>query len=267
MGHPLNRDQAREIRAKLTAGATADDLLAASCEPLVANPVPGVDESLAAVIDHTLLKPECTLAQFTQLCQEALDYRFGAVCVPTAWLPAARALLRGDNGQPRASLVVVVGFPHGNCATRLKADSAAHARQAGATDIDMVLNIGALKSGNYAAAMADVAEVAKAAAPVSLKVIIETALLTDDEIVTACLISEAAGAGWVKTSTGFSGGGATLPHVKLMRETVGDRLKVKASGGVRTADDARAMLAAGANRIGTSSGIAIVTGGSSSGGY
>ncbi|MGE3852158.1 MAG: deoxyribose-phosphate aldolase [Planctomycetota bacterium] len=215
---------------------------------------------LATAIDHTLLKPDATVAQITTLCQEALDYDFGAICVANVFLPLVRKLLRGPDGAARCKVVTVVGFPHGNVATETKVMDTIYCMAQHATDIDMVINIGALKSGRLDAVVGDISEVVVAAEGVPVKVILETALLTNDEIVTACRLAVAGGARYVKTSTGFAGGGATIEHVRLMRATVGVDVGVKASGGVRDTATARAMLAAGANRIGTSSGIAIVTG-------
>ncbi len=213
-------------------------------------------QRLAAMIDHTLLKPEATARDIERLCAEAVQYGFAAVCVNPALLPVAVANLRG-------SLVVpctVAGFPLGATTTTVKAFEAGQAAEAGAREVDMVLAIWAIKQRSYAEALADMRAVVNAAGPgCGVKVILETCLLTDDEKVTACRLALEAGVRFVKTSTGLSTGGATPHDVALMRAVVGTQAGVKASGGIRTLADAEAIVKAGANRIGTSAGIAIVT--------
>ena len=216
-------------------------------------------QQLARMIDHTLLKPEATAEQIDRLCQEALEYQFASVCVNGVYVPLAADKLHDS----AVAVCTVVGFPLGATATAAKVREAALAIEAGATEIDMVLHIGALK-GEAISEMAD--DIAQVVAECQLngaicKVILETVLLSDDEKRIACRVAQQAGADFVKTSTGFAGGGATVADVQLMRETVGPDMGVKASGGVRSYDDAVAMIDAGATRIGASSGIAIVTGG------
>ena len=206
-------------------------------------------------IDHTLLKPEATEADIQRLCEEAAQYKFASVCVNPSWVRAASCHLRGT-GVP---VCTVIGFPLGANVADVKAYEARRAILDGAREVDMVLNVGALKSGDDCAAEADIRSVVEAAHEfgVLVKVIIETALLTDEEKVRACLAAKRAGADFVKTSTGFAKGGATVADVALMRQTVGAEMGVKASGGVKGIMDARAMLAAGATRIGASVGVKI----------
>jgi deoxyribose-phosphate aldolase len=219
------------------------------------NQLPFTDwKSVAAIIDHTNLRPEATPTQIARLCDEARDYGFCSVMVNACYTELCASRLR-DSG---AKVGVVAGFPLGATLTSVKRFEAAEALKLGAREIDMVLNIGELKTGNRDAVSADiraVAEVVKAENAL-LKIILETHLLTDDEKRLACEISEKASADFVKTSTGFLGGAATLEDVKLMRRAVS--IGVKASGGIRTAADALAMLEAGATRLGTSSGVNIV---------
>lgn len=209
----------------------------------------------ASLIDHTLLKPEATDADITKLCQEAAQFGFASVCVNPAWVKRAAELLKGT-GVP---VCTVIGFPLGATLPDVKAYEARRSIFNGASEVDMVINVGALKSGDICTVEDDIRAVAEAAHEngVLLKVIIETALLTDDEKVKACLVSKNAGADFVKTSTGFAKGGATVDDVALMRRTVGSDLGVKASGGVKGIDDARAMFEAGATRIGASVGVKI----------
>ena len=209
---------------------------------------------IAASIDHPLLKPEATAAQIEKLCSEARQYGFASVCVnPTHVRLAARLLRRSG-----VATCTVIGFPLGANTPEVKAFEAGIALAQGATELDMVINIGAVKSGDDRLVARDIRAVARGVhdAGKILKVIIETALLADDEKRRACLIAKRAGADFVKTSTGFSTAGATVADVRLMRETVGPRLGVKAAGGVRSLADAEAMLAAGATRLGTSAGVA-----------
>ncbi len=209
----------------------------------------------ASLIDHTLLKPEASEADIRKLCEEAAQFGFASVCVNPAWVKKASGFLKGS-GVP---VCTVIGFPLGATLPDVKAFEARRAIFNGATEVDMVINIGALKSGDDCAVEDDIRAVVEAAHEnhVLCKVIIETALLTDDEKVRACIASKNAGADFVKTSTGFAKGGATANDVALMRHTVGKALGVKASGGVKGIDDARAMFEAGATRIGASVGVKI----------
>ncbi len=209
----------------------------------------------ASLIDHTLLKPEASEADIQRLCKEAAEFGFASVCVNPAWVKKAAGFLQGT-GVP---VCTVIGFPLGATLPDVKAFEARRCIFNGAREVDMVINIGALKSGDDCAVEDDIRAVAAAAHEngVLLKVIIETALLTDEEKVRACLASKNAGADFVKTSTGFAKGGATVDDVALMRRTVGSALGVKASGGVKGIEDARAMFEAGATRIGASVGVKI----------
>lgn len=226
-----------------------------------------VPSDLARTIDHTLLKPDTTPAQIDKLCDEARDYRFAAVCVNPVWVKRAVSRLRGTG----VTVASVVGFPLGASTPEIKAMEARQALRDGAREIDMVLNVGALKAGDYNLVERDIAKVTDACNEVGAlnKVILETALLSDEEKVVACKLAVAGGAHYVKTSTGFGGGGATVFDVALMREAVGPKLGVKASGGVKDRSDAIAMIDAGATRIGASAGIQIVSGskGGASGSY
>jgi deoxyribose-phosphate aldolase len=215
------------------------------------------DRGLASIIDHTLLKPGATAAEIERLCREALDYRFASVCVNGCWASRCRPLLAGSG----VKLCCVVGFPLGAMAPAAKAFEAAQAVADGADEVDMVLNLGALKSGDPEAVERDIRGVVEAARGRAVKVILETGLLDEAEKILACRLSQRAGAAFVKTSTGFAAGSAaTAGDIALMRRAVGPDLGVKASGGVRTRADAELMVASGASRIGTSAGIAIVTG-------
>lgn len=212
--------------------------------------------NIAAFIDHTVLAANATTADIEKICKEARDYHFASVCVNTCHVPLAAKLLEGSG----VNVCCVVGFPLGAMATEAKAFEAAWAVKRGAAEVDMVLNIGAMKDKNYDFIKSDIAAVKTACCGKLLKVILETCLLTEEEKVKACELCEAAGADYVKTSTGFSKGGATAHDVELMRKSVGDRLGVKASGGIRDAETARAMIKAGASRLGCSASIAIVQG-------
>jgi deoxyribose-phosphate aldolase len=209
----------------------------------------------ASLIDHTLLKPEASESDIKKLCEEAAQFGFASVCVNPSWVKKAAEFLRGT-GVP---VCTVIGFPLGATLPDVKAYEARRAIFNGAREVDMVINVGALKSGDDCTVEDDIRAVAEAAHEngILLKVIIETALLTDEEKVRACLASKNAGADFVKTSTGFSKGGATVHDVSLMRKTVGSALGVKASGGVKGIEDARAMFEAGATRIGASVGVKI----------
>lgn len=211
---------------------------------------------MAPYLDHTLLKPDATPADVERLCEEALAYGFCAVCVNPALLPVAAALLRGSKVKP----VTVIGFPLGANATSTKTFEAAEAVAAGALEVDMVIAVWALKAGLLDRVRADIAAVVAAAGPrCVVKTILETCLLSQDEKATACRLAVEAGAGFVKTSTGLAGGGATVADVRLLRAAVGPSLGVKASGGIRTLTDALALMDAGANRLGASSSVRIVT--------
>ncbi|MBW9153010.1 deoxyribose-phosphate aldolase [Clostridium estertheticum] len=212
--------------------------------------------NIATIIDHTELKPDATKEQILQLIKEAKTNKFASVCVNPKWTKEASLGLK-DSG---VSVCVVIGFPLGANTTETKAFEASDAIKNGATEVDMVISIGELKDKNYTYVEEDINAVVEAAKGKALvKVIIETCLLTKDEKIKACQIAKKAGADFVKTSTGFSKGGATVQDVKLMRETVGKEMGVKASGGIHTKEEAIQMINAGANRIGTSSGISIIS--------
>ena len=211
-------------------------------------------KTIAAMIDHTLLKPEATPAQIEKLCAEAAEYHFASVCVNPVYIPLAARLLKGTG----VKVCCVVGFPLGAIAPEQKAAEAASCAAMGAEELDMVIHVGAAKAGDWALVQRDIEGVVKAAAGHTVKGIIETCLLTDEEKVKACEAAKAAGAHFVKTSTGLSTGGATTHDIALMRKTVGPEMGVKASGGIRDYETAMAMIEAGANRIGASAGIAIV---------
>lgn len=219
--------------------------------------------AIASRIDHTLLKADATRAELVKLCEEARQHGFASVCVNTTWVPLCVELLKGS----KVMTICVVGFPLGAATSRAKAAETREAVANGAAEIDMVINIGRLKSGDHDAVFDDIRAVVEAAQGRPVKVILETHLLTREQKVVACALSRAAGAAFVKTSTGFSGGGATVEDIQLMRAAVGPDMGVKASGGVRTREDAQKMLAAGANRLGASASVAIVTGGKGTGSY
>jgi len=220
---------------------------------------------MAKTIDHTILKPIATSEQIRELCMEARTNRFASVCVNPAWVPLASKELSGAD----VLVCTVIGFPLGANATETKVEETRLAIKQGAHEVDMVINLGALKSGDLKAVEEDIRAVVHAAASVqgrgssaaktTVKVIIETCYLSDDEKRIACELAKKAGAHFVKTSTGFGTGGASAEDVKLMRKVVGDSMKIKASGGIRSYHDAIAMLEAGADRLGTSSGVAIVS--------
>lgn len=211
---------------------------------------------LNAMIDHTNLKQDARRADIERLCDEAVQYGFATVCVNSCWVSLAAALLAETN----IGVTTVVGFPLGAASTQAKVAETIQAVADGADEIDMVLNVGRCKDGDDDFCTEDIAAVVKAAGDATVKVILECCLLNDNEIVRACEDSVAAGADFVKTSTGFSKGGATIHDVELMRKTVGDRCKVKAAGGMHTRAEAEAMVQAGADRLGTSASIAIVEG-------
>lgn len=210
----------------------------------------------AKYIDHTLLKPEATRVQIDKIIEEAKDFNFKSICINPTHVKYAAQLL----GNSDVLVCTVIGFPLGATTTKSKVFEAEDAINNGASEVDMVINIGALKDGRYEEVQKDIEGVVAAANGKTVKVIIETCLLTDDEKVKACELSKAAGADFVKTSTGFAGGGATPQDVKLMKDTVGDALEVKASGGVRNLEDFNNMIEAGATRIGASAGVQIIQG-------
>lgn len=214
-------------------------------------------------IDHTLLKPDASQEQIETLIEEAKKYDFASVCVNPTWVNFAAQALKATD----VKVCTVIGFPLGANTPELKAFETSDAIQNGANEIDMVINIGALKSRNFDLVERDIRAVVEAAKGTLVKVIIETCLLTDDEKVKACQIAQKAGADFVKTSTGFSAGGATVADVALLRKTVGPDMGVKASGGARSYEDALAFIKAGATRIGASSGVAIMEGDVANGDY
>jgi deoxyribose-phosphate aldolase len=211
---------------------------------------------IAHIIDHTLLAPDATPAQIDQLCRESLQYGFAAVCINPVYVKRAAEQMRGSE----VKVCTVIGFPLGAITTEEKVYETRQALVDGATEVDMVINIGALKGGDEALVERDIASVVKTAhhGGALCKVIIETALLSDEEKVRACRLSKEASADFVKTSTGFSKGGATVEDVTLMRQTVGPTMGVKAAGGIKTLEDAQRMIVAGATRIGASAGVRIV---------
>ena len=209
---------------------------------------------IAPLIDHTLLKPNATENDIRRICEEAIEYRFASVCVNPCWVLFAAESLGNSNSM----VCTVVGFPLGANTTEIKAEEAIRAVEDGADELDMVMNIGAAKSAEWETVYADIASVVDAAFPVPVKVILETAILIDEEIIRACAISASAGAAYVKTSTGFSKGGATVEAVEIMSKTVGDKLGVKASGGIGDFEKAMSMIKAGATRIGASRSLTII---------
>jgi deoxyribose-phosphate aldolase len=215
-------------------------------------------EQLARYIDHTLLKPEASRDQILKLCREAVEHHFASVCVNPCWVRLCAEALRGSE----VKVCTVIGFPLGATLSSVKAFEAEESIRQGAGEVDMVINIGALKSGDRQYVEDDIRAVVERAHALGalVKVIIETVLLTQEEKVLACRLSQAAGADFVKTSTGFAGGGATVEDVALMRQVVGDAMGVKAAGGIRTYADALRMIQAGANRLGTSAGVQIIQG-------
>ncbi len=220
-------------------------------------------KELAGIIDHTYLKPDATREEIETLCKEARQYGFFSVCVNSTMVHLAKSMLQGSS----VKVCAVVGFPLGAQTSGSKAYEAREAVRCGADEIDMVINVGALKSLDYALVEADINRVVKAVQPRIVKVILETGSLCNTEKIIACALSKAAGAHFVKTSTGFGPGGATVDDIKLMRRVVGPEIGVKASGGVRDAKTALAMVQAGASRLGLSSSIAVVTGKKGSGYY
>ena len=219
---------------------------------------------LARYIDHTLLKPESTAPQFDQLCAEAIKYNFFSVCVNSSWVSHVAKKLRGSG----VKVCAVIGFPLGEMDTKSKAFEARSAIDNGANELDMVINIGAMKSKNYKLVEDDIRAVKRACRQNTiLKVIIETSFLNEEEKIMACELSKKAGADFVKTSTGFTSGGATVQDIALMRRVVGPKMGVKASGGIKDFTTAMAMINAGANRLGLGAGVTVIEGGVSKGGY
>jgi deoxyribose-phosphate aldolase len=225
-------------------------------------------KTLASYIDHTLLKPETTKQQIRKLCEEALEYHFFAVCVNSGMVSAAREVLKTS----KVHIASVIGFPHGTNDSATKAFETNRAVNLGASEIDMVINIGALKAGEFNFVERDIFDVVRAAEGKIVKVILETFLLTDEEKKKACEISVKAGAHFVKTCTGFNGGQATVADIELMKSAVqnvsaGTSIKIKASGGIRDFESAKNLIVAGASRLGTSSGVSLVKGLQIKGGY
>jgi deoxyribose-phosphate aldolase len=220
-------------------------------------------DSIASMIDHTLLKPDATRADLEKICDEARKWQFATVCVNASNIPLVAKLLAGSGVKP----IAVVGFPLGAMTPTAKAFEAREAVRNGAREIDMVINIGALKSKDYQTVFDDICRVVSASRPWPVKVILETGGLNNDEKIVGCALSKAAGAAFVKTSTGFGPGGATVEDIALMRRIVGGDIGVKASGGVRSTEDALKMREAGADRIGASASVAIVTGAKSDAKY
>lgn len=219
---------------------------------------------LAGYIDHTLLKPESTQDQFDKLCEDAKKYKFKSVCVNSGWVPYVAKKLRGSG----ILICSVIGFPLGEMDTRSKAFEARSAISNGANELDMVINVSALKSRNLKLVEEDIRAIKRACrSNTILKVIIETGLLSEEEKILACEISKKADADFVKTCTGFMGGGATVADIQLMRRIVGPKIGVKASGGIKDFKQAIALINAGANRLGCGASVAVVTGGTSQGGY
>lgn len=222
------------------------------------------NKELAAMIDHTMLKPDAREEDIRKLCEEAIEYEFATVCVNPCYVPMAKHLLQDSD----VGITTVIGFPLGATTITTKCAEAQEAIENGATEVDMVINVGALKDKKYDYVRDDIKAVVHTANKKAVvKVIIETSLLTDEEKEKACLLAKEAGADFVKTSTGFSGGGATKDDIALMRKTVDDTMGVKASGGVRTREDAEALIRAGATRIGASASVAIIKGETGSGNY
>ena len=215
-----------------------------------------VHTEIARIIDHTLLKPDATKAELESICNEAIQYGFATVCVNPSNIAYVAKRLHNSSVKP----IAVVGFPLGASTTSAKVFEAKEALRQGAREIDMVINIGALKSKDYETVYKDIVQVVEASSPHPVKVILETTSLTDDEKVIGCALAKVAKASFVKTSTGFGKGGATIEDIRLMRRVVGSTMGIKASGGIRNLKDAEAMVEAGANRIGASASVAIVTG-------
>jgi deoxyribose-phosphate aldolase len=244
-------------RCVQTCARNTKEIIAAGADRVSASErLTKVDPAIAALIDHTILKPEATRADVVKVCREARQYNFASVCVNPYWVPLVRAELTGSP----VKVCTVVGFPLGATSTEAKVAEAAAALRAGAQEIDMVINVGALRSGDHEAVKLDIQQVVKVSheARAIVKVILETALLDDNQKAVACTLTKLAGADFVKTSTGFGPSGATAHDIALMRQVVGPEMGVKASGGIRTLQDVQAMKAAGASRIGASASVKIV---------
>lgn len=244
-------------RCAQTCARNTKEIIAAGADRVSASErLTKIDPGIAALIDHTILKPGATRNDVVKICREARQYGFASVCVNPYWVPLVRAELAGS----AVKVCTVVGFPLGATSTEAKVAETAVAVRVGATEIDMVINIGALRSGDQDAVRQDIRQVVQTAheAGAIVKVILETALLDDAQKATACTLAKQAGADFVKTSTGFSTSGATAHDVALMRGVVGPGMGIKAAGGIRTLSDLRAMTAAGATRIGASASIKIV---------
>lgn len=260
-------DLQRALERMVGAGADRLGMRAADAGPQPSEAC-ALAPPIARLIDHTVLNPDATEARIRELCAEAREFCFASVCVNPCWIPLAADELRGAT----PAVCTVIGFPFGANRAPVKALEAAQAVRDGADEVDMVLNVGFLKSGKYAEAEEDIRAVVEATRAASsgralVKVILETALLTDEEKVIACVLSQNAGADFVKTSTGFAKGGASPQDVALMRRVVGDRLGVKASGGIRNLETAQQMVASGATRLGASASVAIAQGAEGEGGY
>ncbi len=244
-------------RCVQTCAQNAKSIVAAGADRVSASErLTKVDPAIASLIDHTILKADATRADIVKICREARQYAFASVCVNPYWVPLVKAELAGSP----VKVCTVVGFPLGATTTGAKVAETAEALRAGAQEIDMVINVGALRSGDHEAVKADIQEVVRVshAAGAIVKVILETALLDDSQKAVACALAKLAGADFVKTSTGFGPAGATAHDVALMRAVVGPAMGVKASGGIRTLQDLEAMTAAGATRIGASASVKIV---------
>ena len=244
-------------RCPQTCASKTREIVAAGADRVSASDrLTRVDSAIARLIDHTMLKPDATREDIVKLCREARKYEFASVCVNPYWVPVVAAELAGSP----VKVCTVVGFPLGATSTGIKRAEAENAIRAGAHEIDMVINVGALRSGDYDTVKLDIQAVAEVchAGGAILKVILETALLDDNQKAMACTLAKLAGADFVKTSTGFGPHGATAHDVALMRAVVGDDLGVKASGGIRTLDDLKTMTEAGATRIGASASVKIV---------
>lgn len=242
------------------------DIIAAGADRVSASEkLTRVDPAVAAMIDHTLLKPDATESEVATVCQEALRYSFASVCVNPYWVSKVAAMLKGTP----VKVCTVIGFPLGATTTEAKVSEAQSALARGAQEIDMVINVGALRSGDADTVRADIAAVVEVShkAGAIVKVIIETALLDDNQKAMACTLAKLADADFVKTSTGFAKGGATAADVVLMRKVVGPDMGVKASGGIRSLEDVKQMATAGATRIGASASVKIVEGSRAAGGY
>jgi deoxyribose-phosphate aldolase len=244
-------------RCVQTCARNAKEIIAAGASRVTASEkLTRIDPTIAALIDHTILKPEATRADVVKICREAREYQFASVCVNPYWVPVVKAELAGST----VKVCSVVGFPLGATSTEAKVCETAAALRAGAQEIDMVINVGALRSGDTDTVKNDIQSVVRVAhqAGAIVKVILETALLDDTQKTVASQIAKSAGADFVKTSTGFSTSGATVHDIALMRAAVGPNIGVKASGGIRTLQDVQAMTAAGATRIGASASVKIV---------